>query len=84
MQNMTFATAVKCLQKVLAQIEAFKNLISDRAAAFLGRVMTSFCKLFDITKISTKSFSPRLNSRVECLQGTLINCLRATCTEGRT
>jgi len=45
--------------------------------------MTSFCELFNITKISTTSFSPRLNSRVERLQGTPINCLRATCVEGR-
>jgi len=82
-KDMTAITAVKCLLKVVGQIGEFKKLVTDRAAAFLGSVMTAFCKLFDITKISTTAYSPRWNSRVERLQGTLINCLRATCTEGR-
>jgi len=80
---MTATTAVKCLLKVVGQYRDFKNLVTDRASAFLGSVITAFCKLFDITKISTTADSPCLNSRVERLQGTLINCLRATCTEGR-
>jgi len=48
----------------------FKHLVTDRAAAFLGSVMTFFCELFDITKISTDSFSPHSNRRVAPLQGT--------------
>jgi len=80
---MTSGSAVKCLSHVVSQIGAFQNLISDRAAAFLGVVMTSFLELFDITKISTSSYSPRSNSKVERLQKTLIECLKATCVEGR-
>jgi len=51
----------------------FKNLISDRASTFLGVVMTSFLELFGITKISTTSYSPRSNLKVERLQKTLID-----------
>jgi len=68
----TSGSAVRCLLHVISQISAFQNLISDRAAAFLGVVMTSFLKLFDITKISTSSYSPRSNSKVKRLQKTLI------------
>jgi len=82
-KDMTATMAVKCLLKVVGKIGAFKNLVTDQASAFLGSVMTTFCKIFEITKISTTAYSPRSNSRVERLQGTLINCLRATCTEGR-
>jgi len=82
-KDMTAITAVNCLLKVVGQIVAFKNLVTDRAAAFLGSVMTAFCELFDITKISTTAYSPHSNSRVERQQGTLINCLITTCTEGR-
>jgi len=57
--DMTSGSAVRCLLHVVSQIGAFHNLISDRAAAFLGVVMTSFLELFDIKKISTSSYSPR-------------------------
>jgi len=80
--DITATTAVKCLLKVVGQIGAFKNLVTNRAAAFLESVMTAFCELFDNTKISNTAYSPRSNSCVERLQGTLINCLGATCTEG--
>jgi len=80
---MSAASATQCLLKVVGQVGAFKNLISDRAQAFLGTVMTGFCDLFDITKISTSSYSPRSNSVVERLQKTIIDCLKSTCTEGR-
>jgi len=45
--------------------------------------MSGFCELFDITKISTSSYSPRSNSNVERLYKTMIDCLKSTCTEGR-
>jgi len=83
MSNQTAETAVKCLLKVCSQIGAFKSVITNCAAAFLGGVMTSFCKLFGITKINTTSFSPRSNSRVERLQQTFNECLKATCIEGQ-
>jgi len=76
-------TAVKCLLKDSSKIGAFKNLVTDRAAAFLGGVMTSFCELFGITKISTTSFSPRSNTRVERLQRKLIECLKDSYVQGR-
>jgi len=81
--DITNGSAVSCLLHVVSQIGAFQNLISDRAAAFLGVVMTSFLELFDIPKISISSYSPRSNSKVERLQKTLIECLKATCVEGR-
>jgi len=81
--DMTNGSAVRCLLHVVRQIGAFQNLIFDRAAAFLGVVMTSFLELFDITKISTSWYSPRSNSKVEHHQKTLIKCLKATCVEGR-
>jgi len=34
-------------------------------------------QLFDIIKISTSSYSPRSNSKIERLQKTLIECLKA-------
>jgi len=81
--DMTSGSAVKCLLHVVSQIGAFQNLISDRAAAFLGVVMTSFPELFNITKISMSSYSPRSNNKVKRLQKTLIECLKATCVEGK-
>jgi len=81
--DMTSGSAVRCLLHVVSQIGAFHNLISDRAAAFLGVVMTSFLELFDVKKISTSSYSPRSKSKIERLQKTLIECLKATCVEGR-
>jgi len=81
--DMTSGSAVRCLLHVVSQIGAFHNLISDRAAAFLGVVMTSFLELFDIKKISTSSYNPKSNSKIERLQRTLIECLKATCVEGR-
>jgi len=73
--DMTNGSAVRCLLHVVSQIGAFQNLISDRASAFLEVVMTSFLELFDITKISTSSYSPRSKSKVERLQKTSIECL---------
>jgi len=81
--DMTSGSAVKCPLHVVSKIGAFQNLISDWAAALLGIVMTSFLELFDITKISTFSSSPRSNSKVERLQKTLIDCLKAMCVKGR-
>jgi len=80
---MTIGSALRCLPHVVSQIGAFQNLISHRAAAFLGVVMTSFLELFDITKITTSSYSPGSNSKVKRLQKTLIECLKATCVQGR-
>jgi len=57
--------------------------VTNRAAAFLDGVMTSFFKLFGIAEINTTSFSPKSNSRVERLQRTLIECFKATCVEGQ-
>jgi len=57
--------------------------VTDRAAAFLGVVMTSFGELFDITKIPSTSYLPCSNLKVERLQKILIDCLKGTCTERR-
>jgi len=68
---MTRKTAVRCFLRVVFQIDTFKSLVTDRAAAYLGMEMSSFCELFDITKISSTSYLPCSNAKVERLQKNL-------------
>lgn len=72
--------AVKCLLSVVSQVGAFQNLISDNAQSLVGKVMTLFCKLFDINKIRTSSYSAASNARVERMHSTLGNALRTSIT----
>ena len=42
-----------------------KALLSDRGTKLLSRLMTSICKLLDVTKLNNISYHPQCNRLVE-------------------
>jgi len=75
--------AANCLLKVVSEAGAFKHLISDNAASFTGKVMTQFCKLFDIQKIHIASYHSASNGKNERLYSSLANSLKVSVTHNR-
>jgi hypothetical protein len=60
-------------------------LTSYRGANFLARVIEQFCKIWDIHQSFTSSYHPQANGRVERLNGTICDMIRAYAIEtGRT
>jgi len=78
--NTSAEVAANCLLKVVSEAGAFKHLISDNAASFTGKVITQFCKLFDIKKIHIASYNPASNAKIERLHQSLGNALKASVT----
>ena len=53
-----------------------KQLLSDRGANFLSRIVARLCDLFSIEKINTTAYHPQCNGLVERTNGTLIKLIR--------
>jgi len=81
--NTSADVAANCLLKVVSEAGAFKHLISDNAASFTGKVMTQFCKLFDIKKIHVASYHSASNGKIERFHSSLENSLKASVTNDR-
>jgi len=75
--------AANCLNKVVSEAGAFKHLISDIAASFTGKVMTQFCKLFDIKKNHIASYHSASNGKIERFHSSQDNSLKASVTHNR-
>jgi len=73
-------TTVNCLFTVVKDTGAFKTLISDNAASFVGKMLTQFCKLFDIKMVNISAYSSSSNEKLEQFHSSLANALQASIT----
>jgi hypothetical protein len=68
----TGAIAAKCvLERLICQFGVPRRLLTDRGAQFNGDEFRSFCRLFGIHQLTTNSYNPQSNGKVERLNGTL-------------
>ena len=57
------------------------QLLSDRGAQFVGKVVTQLSKLLNITTLHTTAYHPQANGAVGCMHGTLEAMLSKAYTE---
>jgi hypothetical protein len=67
--------------EVFCRYGAVKELVSDRGANFLGKVVTRLSALFNIRRLTTSGYRPMANSACEQFNRTILKCLRAYCSK---
>ena len=67
--------------EIFCRYGATKELVSDRGANFLSKVVTRLSKLFNIRRSTTSGYRPQCNATCEQFNRTILKCLRAYCTK---
>src|SRR3989442_258280 len=67
--------------EIFCRYGATKQLVSDRGANFLSKVVSRLSKLFNIRRSTTSGYRPQCNATCEQFNRTILKCLRAYCTK---
>src|SRR5437867_2071169 len=67
--------------EIFCRYGATKELVSDRGANFLSKVVTRLSKLFNIRRSTTSGYRPQCNATCEQFNRTILKCLRAYCSK---
>jgi len=66
---------VRVMIDFITRFGAMRQLLSDRAAPFLGEIAQGLMQAFQITKITTTAYHPQCNGLNEKFNGTLVKML---------
>jgi transposase InsO family protein len=67
----TAEVVVQCLlERLICQCGVPRRLLIDRGRQFEGTLMKSFCRLLKIQQLTTTSYNPQSNGKVERINGT--------------
>src|SRR2546425_3042233 len=66
---------------IFCRYGATKELVSDRGANFLSKVVSRLSKLFNIRRSTTSGYRPQCNATCEQFNRTILKCLRAYCSK---
>src|SRR2546425_1120780 len=67
--------------EIFCRYGATKELVSDRGANFLSKVVARLSKLFNIRRSTTSGYRPQCNATCEQFNRTILKCLRAYFTK---
>src|SRR6267154_2528766 len=67
--------------EIFCRYGATKQMVSDRGANFLSRVVARLSKLFNIRRSTTSGYRPQCNATCEQFNRTILKCLRANSTD---
>src|SRR3989442_304148 len=67
--------------EIFCRYGATKQLVSDRGANFLSKVVSRLSKLFNIRRSTTSGYRPQCNATCEQFNRTILKCLRAYCSK---
>ena len=68
----TAEIVVQCLlERLICQFGVPRRILTDRGKQFEGTLMKSFCRLLRIQQLTTTSYNPQSNGKVERINGTL-------------
>ena len=64
-------------EHIFTRYGAPRELISDRAAQFMSKLVQALCKMFAVKRHSTSSYHPQTNASCERMNSTIGQALRA-------
>jgi len=67
--------------EIFCRYGATKQLVSDRGANFLSKIVARLSKLFNIRRSTTSGYRPQCNATCEQFNRTILKCLRAYCSK---
>ena len=82
--DQTALTIAKLLvEEVISQHGVPRELLSDRGASFLSKLLAEICSLMGINKVNTTAYHPQTDGLVERFNRTLLDMLSKTVQSGR-